>query len=157
LLRPAISTRHDTLAAEPRVSQNCPWHIRTTIANFLKLRGKALEGGLVFRQFMDFDALSDTPPNTRPLIKEYRIFYLNTAPLTTIRYWNVPGYDPSHEPDTGQFQAIARAVRSRFFTMDVAQLSDGSWMIIDLGDAQIASIPTTANLDAVFHGLAGSV
>jgi hypothetical protein len=39
------------------------------------------------------------------------------------------------------FAEIAAAVRSRFFTMDVARRLDGDWMIVELGDAQVSGLP----------------
>ncbi|MDQ7027025.1 MAG: ATP-grasp domain-containing protein [Anaerolineae bacterium] len=131
--------------------------VRNTVGNFLKLRGKKLEGGLVFREFVDFEMLTDSSPSVgMPLIKEYRIFYMNNLPVTTVHYWNSKDYEATNEPDPDLFRAIARQVRSRFFTMDVAQSTDGEWLIIDLGDAQIANLPVMADLDAVYHALAGA-
>jgi hypothetical protein len=131
--------------------------VQNAVSNFLKLRGKKLEKGLVFRQYVECVMLTESAPSAgMPLIKEYRIFYFNSLPVLTVRYWNVEGYDASHEPELEQFNAIAKQVRSRFFTMDVAQRSDGTWMIIDLGDAQIANLPPFADLDILYRALAGA-
>jgi hypothetical protein len=128
--------------------------VQNTIDYFLKLRGKKLEGGLVFREYVDFEMLTESAPSAgMPLIKEYRIFYVHNLPVTMVHYWNTDDYDPAHAPDMNLFNAIAKQVRSRFFTMDIAQRSDGEWMIIDLGDAQIASLPVMADIDAVYRAL----
>ena len=39
------------------------------------------------------------------------------------------------------FTGIAQKVESRFFTMDIAKLKTGEWIIIELGDAQVAGLP----------------
>ncbi|HLE30660.1 MAG TPA: ATP-grasp domain-containing protein [Anaerolineales bacterium] len=40
---------------------------------------------------------------------------------------------------------IAKNVQSRFFTMDVARRKDGRWLIVELGDAQVAGLPEKAD------------
>jgi len=137
-------------------SSSDPIAVRNTIDYFMKLRGDDFEGGLVFREYIDFEPLVERPHGGMPLVKEYRIFYLNQMPFATIRYWDVADYDETDEPDLDLFNPIARQVRSRFFTMDVAQRTDGEWMIIELGDGQVATLPTTANFDAFYKILAGA-
>jgi hypothetical protein len=44
-------------------------------------------------------------------------------------------------PPLGLFAETATAVRSRFFTMDVARRVDGDWMIVELGDGQVSGLP----------------
>lgn len=129
--------------------------VRNTVDHFMKLQGDRLEGGLVFREYVEFAPLTEDPQSGMPLVKEYRIFYLNHIPIATIRYWDVEGDSPDEEPDLSIFDDIARRVRSYFFTMDIAQRLDGEWMIIELGDGQVAGLPTTADLDAFYRALAG--
>ena len=45
-------------------------------------------------------------------------------------------------------------VRNRFFTMDVANRVDGGWMIVELGDAQVAGLPERADVGAFYRALA---
>jgi ATP-grasp domain-containing protein len=46
-------------------------------------------------------------------------------------------------------------VQSRFFTMDVAKRVDGGWMIVELGDGQVAGLPVRADVGAFYRVLAG--
>jgi ATP-grasp domain, R2K clade family 3 len=56
-------------------------------------------------------------------------------------------------PET--FRAIAAAIGSRFFTMDVAQRQDdGAWQIVELGDAQVAGLPGAPRCRFVLRGTA---
>lgn len=131
--------------------------VRNTIEFFLKLRGDDLQGGLVFREFMEFTRVSEQTKSGMPLIKEYRIFYLNGVPIDTVRYWNVADYDDDDLViPMEQFDAVAQNIRSRFFTMDVAQRTDGKWMIIELGDGQVAGLPDSTDIDAFYQRLAGA-
>ena len=45
------------------------------------------------------------------------------------------------------------AVRSRFYTMDLARQRDGGWLILELGDGQVASLPERANMGAFYATL----
>jgi hypothetical protein len=60
-------------------------------------------------------------------------------------------------PDVERFLPIARTIQSRFFTMDVAQQRDGEWLIVELGDGQVAGLPDRADpvgfYAALKHGL----
>ena len=47
------------------------------------------------------------------------------------------------------FIEVARQIQSRFFTMDIAQRSDGEWMIVELGDAQVAGLPRETEAEDV--------
>lgn len=128
--------------------------VQSTVKRFLKLRGADLEGGLVFREFVEFMPLTEHSRSQMPLIKEYRIFFLDGLSIATLRYWDIEGYDESDEPPPGLFADIAQQISSRFFTMDVAQRSNGEWMIIELGDGQVAGLPTDIDLDVFYQKLA---
>lgn len=137
-------------------SASDPLAVRNTVNYFLRLRGKDLEGGLVFREFLDLEALSLHPRSGMPLSKEYRVFYLHGLPILTLRYWDMDGYEAEDEhPPLDQFEALAKHIRSPFFTMDLAKRSDGEWLIIELGDAQVAGLPISADMDLFYRALAG--
>ena len=53
------------------------------------------------------------------------------------------------------FAEIAAAVRSRFFTMDVARRVDGDWMIVELGDGQVSGLPNEQDARVFYQFLAG--
>ncbi|MGB7341263.1 MAG: ATP-grasp domain-containing protein [Phototrophicaceae bacterium] len=129
--------------------------VKTTVENFLKIRGDDFEGGLVFREFVDFKALADHPQSQMPLIKEFRLFFLNGIRIATMRYWDIEGYDDDDLPPNDLFADLAKRVKSHFFTMDVAQRPDGEWMIVELGDGQVSGLPDTSNRDDFYRSLAG--
>ena len=110
---------------------------------------------LVFREFVEFKPLAEHPASRMPLIKEYRFFYLNSALIDIVRYWDIDGYQDDDMPPTDLFADVAKHVKSRFFTMDVAQRPDGEWMIIELGDAQVAGLPQSTNVDIIYRALSG--
>lgn len=129
--------------------------VKNTVDHFLKIRGEDLEGGLVFREFIEFVPLADHPKSRMPLTKEYRIFFLNRSPIMTVRYWDVPGYNDEDAPPKDLFLNVAQKIKCRFFTMDVAQDIDGRWMIIELGDGQVGRLPQDGDVDLFYRALAG--
>jgi hypothetical protein len=48
---------------------------------------------------------------------------------------------------------MAKRVDSHFFTMDVAQQDNGSWLIVELGDGQVAGLPHNADIPEFYKSL----
>jgi len=118
--------------------------VERVVRRFVELQGDDLEGGLVFREYVEFQPLTAHPASGMPLVQEYRLFFLNGALLSCTPYWEVGEYDVG-PPPLERFGALATRVQSRFFTMDVARTTAGDWLIIELGDGQVAGLPTRAN------------
>jgi hypothetical protein len=117
--------------------------VERVVRRFIELQGQ-LTGGLVFREFADLTPLGEHPQTHMPLSLEYRIVFLDAQAIAVWRYWDVGGYSEIEVP-TDEFLPIAQHIRSRFFTMDVAQKRDNGWMIVELGDGQVAGLPSSAN------------
>lgn len=77
-------------------------------------------------------------------IIELLLFFLDIEPIYSVEYWDEGDYQEII-PLISQFVKVAKAVQSRFFPMDVAKRIDGDWMIIELGDAQVAGLPDNAD------------
>lgn len=52
------------------------------------------------------------------------------------------------------FAELARRLRSRFFTLDVALREDGVWRVVQMGDAQVSGLPDDASAAAFYGALA---
>ena len=90
-----------------------------------------------------------------PLTKELRIFFLHGDPITIAPQWEEGNYAATVAP-LHQFQEAAGKIKSRFFSMDVAQKKDGEWLVIELGDGQVAGLPGQADKDLFFQALANA-
>ena len=119
---------------------------------FIARPGNDLSGGLVFREFVEFEPLSVHPKSGMPLTREFRLVFLGGEVLTSSRYWDTGEY-AGETPPLDLFAAIARTIPSSFFTMDVARLKTGEWLIVELGDAQVAELPPETDLQAFYAGL----
>lgn len=124
------------------------------IHEFINRRGTDFEGGLVLRRFVPLACVSAVAPRLHdlPSSEEWRIFWLRGKPVFLI-----PGFESGQTgtpPKLELFQSLAAKIQSPFFTMDIARAADGSWVIIELGDAQVAGLPDSADPAVMFRALA---
>ncbi len=126
--------------------------VERVVGRFMELQGDDLNGGLVFREFIEFEQLTAHSRSGIPLAKEYRLFILDGEPISTTAYWEEGSYDDA-APSNDDFRTVMKSVRSRFFTMDVAQRRSGEWIIVELGDGQVAGLPERADPTAFYQAL----
>lgn len=112
--------------------------VEPVVRNFVERQGDDLVGGLVFREFADLQPVGTHPASRMPLFNEYRIFIRGGFPMIAWPYWGEYG---GQEPPGHLFQHEMRRINSPFYTMDVAQRRDGSWIILELGDGQVSGLP----------------
>lgn len=120
-------------------------NVLAVVNRFIELRGDALNEGLVLRKYEVLVFLTNHTKSGMPLTKEYRLFFLFGKLMATYNYWDEGDYN-TDIPDLKTFESIAAQIQSNFFTMDIAQKTDNSWIIIELGDAQVSGLPENANL-----------
>jgi hypothetical protein len=107
---------------------------------FVELQAEDLTGGLVFRLFETFEPLGTHARSGMPLTKEFRLFYLDGGLLACAHYWEDADYSGAGPP-FDLFNELAQKLRSRFFSLDVAQRTDGAWRVIEMGDGQVSGLP----------------
>jgi hypothetical protein len=127
-------------------------HAMKVCQRFLQLRGADLEGGLVIRKFMHFNKLGVHPKSGMPLTEEYRAFIIDGRPMAVMRYWDEVQY-PAGESIFAPVSNLVALVPSNFFTVDFARLESGEWMIVELGDGQVAGLADNMNLRAFYDAL----
>ncbi|QXP59002.1 ATP-grasp domain-containing protein [Olleya sp. HaHaR_3_96] len=126
--------------------------VKEIVNRFLELRGDYLNEGIVFREFIALEFLTEHSKSKMPLTKEFRIVFLNKKVVQIFNYWDEGNYD-SEKPDIDFFQNIADKIDSNFFTMDVAKKKNGGWIIMELGDGQVAGLPDNANRNQYYNGI----
>jgi hypothetical protein len=131
-------------------------NVLSVTAKFLQLRGTALEGGLVFRQFIKFQTLTTHSKSAMPLTKEFRLFVLDGKIIHWFNYWEEGDYQ-GLQPPIEQFSELVQRPRSRFFTMDIAQTMNGEWLVVELGDAQVSGLPENTSPEAFYQAIAISL
>jgi hypothetical protein len=118
--------------------------LKRSVEKLIELRGKYLNEGIVIRAFIELNALTIHSKSGMPLTEEYRLFFFNKKLLGIYDYWEEGTYNISR-PDTAEFEMIASTIDNNFFTMDIARQKDGQFIIIELGDAQVAGLPDKLN------------
>jgi hypothetical protein len=114
------------------------------VQRFIELQGDSLNGGIVLRQYVPLKILGQHPKSKMPLAAEYRIFWLNGLPIVASPYWTeLPKYFVDDMPWV-ELKKIAQQIPSHFFTMDIAFLKTGGWVIVELGDGQVSGFPEDA-------------
>jgi ATP-grasp domain-containing protein len=127
--------------------------VERVVNNFLRLQGDQLAGGLVFRQFVPFVGIGTHEQSGMPLSCEYRLVFLDGELLYSAPYWD-RGLYPCDGPPAGLFLDVARKLKSRFFTMDVALAASGEWMIVEVGDGQVFRFEDETALPVFYNRLA---
>jgi hypothetical protein len=127
--------------------------VERVVSRFLELQGDGLEGGLVFREFVELAPIGIHPKSGMPLSREIRTFWLDGRPILTSPYWEG---DRSEAPDLALAEETARGFPSRFFTLDLAQKKTGGWIVVEAGDGQVSALPDGADVETFVRGLIGS-
>ena len=126
--------------------------VKSIVDKFIVLRGDSLNEGLVFRQFVELEFLAEHSKSGMPLTKEFRIFFANKRIVKVFDYWDEGEYGET-KPELDDFIEIAQNIDSNFFTMDVAKKKDGDWIIMELGDGQVAGLPDNAYRNEFYNNL----
>lgn len=124
--------------------------VERVVGRLIELQEDDLNEGLVFREFIQFEPLVDHDRSGMPLTKEFRLFFLDGEPFFSTEYWDQGDYHGS-SPPIEQFAKIGRSIESRFFTMDVAQRPGGEWIIVELGDGQVAGLPDNCDVEKFYE------
>ncbi len=127
--------------------------VERIVGRFLELQGEDLNEGLVFREFVEFEPIGIHTRSGMPLTEEYRTFWLDGVPIDWAPCWD-EGDGRDLRPPIERFSGVAAAVRSRFFTMDLARRRDGEWMIVEVGDGQVSGLPRESDADRFYEALA---
>ena len=103
---------------------------RRLIRKFLSYRGNLYTGGICIKEFLELKRYSKKT-------NEYRVFYCNNQAITISRNSGQPEYLP--EPPEALIEKYS-VLNSPFYTIDYAEISDGTWKIIEAGDGQVSGL-----------------
>ena len=126
--------------------------VRKIVSRFIELQGSALNVGLVFREFVTLEFLTNHSKSKMPLTKEFRLFFLYGQVIQIFNYWDEGDYGDTKPVLTG-FEEIGKKVKSNFFTMDIAKKENGDWIIMELGDGQVSGLPDHAHKNDFYKAL----
>ena len=121
-----------------------------TCKSFIEFRGDRFERGLAFRRFLPLRKLGESDQGY-PIHDEYRLFFWQGQLLMGEAYHELGG----EQNDFSRFELLGEKFGSPFFTADVAQLENGEWMIIEMGDGGVSALPPLVEPFAFYELLLG--
>ncbi len=110
---------------------------------FYKYRGDLLTGGICVKEFLDLKFYNGRP-------NEYRVFYVNNNILTISRNSGQGNY--TNEPPMDLIEKY-KTLPSCYYTVDYAELSDGTWRVIEAGDGSVSGLSDNQDAEQYFRGL----
>ena len=116
---------------------------RNAMELFYKYRGELISGGLCFKEFVDLKTYGDKT-------NEYRAFYIGNQVASISRNSLQPSYTP--EPPLDMINKY-KYLPSTFYTLDYAELNDGSWKILEAGDGSVSGPSDGQNLEAFYRAI----
>jgi len=109
------------------------------VEEFVEHRGDLFSEGLVFKEFVNLNKYEDK-------FNEWRIFYYDNRIVSCSSNSNQKTLVASPTPFIeSTIDDVAFQIDSNFFTIDIAEKEDGSWMIIETGDGQVSGLSPNQN------------
>ncbi|WP_187344992.1 ATP-grasp domain-containing protein [Cystobacter ferrugineus] len=118
--------------------------------NLIEERGERFERGLVIRPYVPLRRVAQT--EERPLHYEFRLFFASGRLIASEVYDDVDVL----KPDLSRFASLGRRIDSPFFTADVAMLESGDWVVVELGDGGVSTLPPLMDPRDFYRSLQGS-
>ncbi|MBO5354272.1 MAG: ATP-grasp domain-containing protein [Lachnospiraceae bacterium] len=110
---------------------------------FYKYRGNLLTGGICVKEFLDLK-FYDGKTN------EYRVFYINHEVATVSRNSTQPIFAPEVPRELVEKY---KNLGSVYYTVDFAELEDGSWKVIEAGDGSVSGLSENQDMEGYFRTL----
>lgn len=110
---------------------------------FYQYRGSLLTGGICIKEYLDLKQYGGRT-------NEYRVFYMNNHIATVCRNSGQGNYTPEVPLDLiHQYSHL----NSPFYTVDYAELADGTWKVIEAGDGSVSGMSDNQDGRAFFRKL----
>ncbi|MFC1430984.1 ATP-grasp domain-containing protein [Streptacidiphilus sp. N1-3] len=121
--------------------------VHRVVSRFVELQDDALAGGIVLRAFEEL----------RRDVGETRVWWLDGEAVLTTAHPDTPdvemavGGEPWSVLD--RIRPLVGKLGCRFVTTDLAQRTDGTWRVIEVGDGQVSDLPSSADPAALLGPL----
>lgn len=113
---------------------------------FREYRSKLFTGGICIKEFVDLKKYGDRT-------NEWRVFYMNKNIISCSK--NSGQKDFSVEVPKALTDKY-KNLPSTFYTVDYAELADGSWKILEAGDGQVSGLSDNQDAKAFFRAIKAS-
>lgn len=110
------------------------------VKKFREYRGKLFNEGIVFKRKLNLKKYGDKT-------NDFSLFYLYHKLISISQNSN---FSHGNNPYIGFLDKVIEKIDSNFFTIDLAELEDGSWAIIECGDGSVSGLSPNQN-NLVFY------
>lgn len=110
---------------------------------FYKYRGELLTGGISVKEYLDLKKYGDKT-------NEFRVFYINHEVATVSR--NSGQTNITMNPPRELIEKY-KGLPSIYYTVDYAELSDGTWRVIEAGDGSVSGLSENQDYEAYYRAL----
>jgi hypothetical protein len=110
---------------------------------FYNYRGNLYTGGICIKEYLSLKRYGDRT-------NEYRVFYVNGEIATISRNSGQGSYAPLPPKDLIEKY---KSLGSPYYTIDYAELDDGSWRILEAGDGQVSGLSDNQDYHTYFRTL----
>jgi len=107
-----------------------PEEMNRRITEFIELRGSLFTGGIVLKEYVELKKYGGTT-------NEYRAFFLWNELLSLSRNSNQVDSCPLPPQE---FIDKFKTLQSQYYTIDFAELVDGTWIVLETGDGQVSGL-----------------
>ncbi|MCM1131997.1 MAG: ATP-grasp domain-containing protein [Ruminococcus flavefaciens] len=97
---------------------------------FYKYRGSLLSGGICVKEFLNLKFYNEKS-------NEYRVFYINNEIATVSRN---SGQENCTQAPPAELLEKYKNLSSHYYTVDYAELTDGTWKVIEAGDGSVSGL-----------------
>ena len=110
---------------------------------FREYRGKLFTGGICIKEYVELKKYGERT-------NEWRVFYIGGHVLSVSKNSGQMDFiNEFPQPLVGKYMNLP----SPFYTVDFAELADGSWKILEAGDGQVSGLSDNQNARAFFRAL----
>ena len=110
---------------------------------FYKYRGNLLTGGICIKEFLSLKFYGERP-------NEYRVFYANGEIVSISKNSGQKNF--TQEPPKELVEKY-RNLPSTYYTVDFAELEDGTWKVIEAGDGSVSGLSEFQDAEKYFRAL----
>ena len=110
---------------------------------FYNYRGDLYTGGICIKEYLSLKKYGR-------YTNEYRVFYINGEIATISRNSGQSEYAPL--PPEKLIEKY-KGLESHYYTIDYAELDDGSWKILEAGDGQVSGLSDNQDYNAYYRAL----
>ncbi len=108
---------------------------------FYRYRGNLLTGGICIKEYVDLKRYGE-------VTNEYRVFYINHEVASLSRNSDQGNYVPiPPEKLINKYKNID----SIYYTVDYAELEDGSWRVIEAGDGSVSGLSPGQDYESYYR------